>query len=122
MLDFVFITKKNDTQSFSLTENEYKEFMLMGIKDVGEYANKNFCIEDENYDVEVIELNNENRNKMLDLLNKYIWKLLEKIYKKIDAIANKSSQNMSEFDVVRKFKDFKKSIEDENNNWLSINP
>lgn len=122
MLDFVFITKKNDTQSFSMTENEYKEFMLMGIKDVGEYVNRKFCIEDENYDVEVIELNHENRNKMLDLLNRYIWQLLEKIYERIDTIANKSAQNISEFDVIRKFKEFKRSIEDENNSWLSINP
>ena len=63
MLDFVFITKKNDTKAFYLTENEYKEFMLMGIKDVGEYKNKKFCIEEEDYDVEVIELNAENRKK-----------------------------------------------------------
>ena len=55
-------------------------------------------------------------------MDRYIWKLLDKVYKKIDAVANESAQTVSEFDVIRKFKDFMLRIEDENNTWLSIHP
>ena len=59
---------------------------------------------------------------MISLMDRYIWKLLDKVYKKIDAVANESAQTVSEFDVIRKFKDFMLRIEDENNTWLSIHP
>ncbi|SFB13714.1 hypothetical protein [Selenomonas ruminantium] len=120
MLDFVFITKENNTQSFPLTEDEYREFILMGIEKAGKYQNKKVCVEGDDYDVEVMELNEENRENVLNLLNKYIWDLLSKVYKKIDGQSVRTS--LVDFDVLRKFKDFKIQIENENNKWLSINP
>ena len=125
MLDFLFISTENETRTFPVTEFEYKNFISLGIDKAGVYFDKNFLIEGDEYQIEVIELDEVNRKKFIDLINNFIFDYIDEVYtqSKISTSHALDPTYLSKsLEVMHKITLFRREIENRSNAWLSINP
>ena len=84
MLELTFIDKDNTPQIITVSESCYEKLAQIGFSKKVEYKDVCLNIEGEDYNISAVQLNDDNRKKLLALTESERQKELEKLFKEMD--------------------------------------
>ena len=84
MLDFIYYTKQNQTITVAVSEDIYEKLAKAGLSKEVTYSEHKLIVEDEEYEVNVAELNFDNRKKLLWIIERERQIELENLFKAMD--------------------------------------
>lgn len=84
MLDLTFYTRQNQISNIEVSEKVYEKLAKAGLASEVNYSERKLVIEDEEYEVNVVVLNFDNRVKLLSLLEKERQLELEILFKSME--------------------------------------
>lgn len=118
MLDFTFYHKDGSVKTLIVSEQNYEKLCNAGLGKLVISSEKDLIIEGEKYVVDVIELSQENRNKILRFIEQERHKELEKVFSEIED--NPTIKEIREqFDYVKLLTFFYSKISKETYEYFS---
>lgn len=118
MLDVIYYTRENKSIDVKISDIIYEKLGTIGLDKIVDYLEYKVIVENDEYNINAVKLNYDNRLRLLSLLEKERQEELEKIFNSID-------ENPTIKEIREKFKYLKilttlyKLFKDENNIYFS---